>query len=539
MKIKGGISIKSIQTKILIVTFSSLIFLSLLIGCISIGLFNHSINESTNKTMENICENYKYKVNNVLSSIEQSVGIIVNYSTENILSLEMFNNKSQYDEYISGIEELFTNISLHTNGAVAYYYRINPKLIDSVSGFFYSVSLENSEEKFIKFPNTDLSLYEENDIEHVGWYYIPKENGVPSWLMPYQNLNNDIYMISYVVPIYFDNTFIGVIGMDVDFNVLTNMMTDIEEYETGNAYLLDDDIILYHIDLEYGSNINDIRLYNESLDKEVIETKSKLINDMILVLSVDKNEIVKDKNNLLETIIYVSILLLIFTILIMFFITRNIIKPLKKLTYATEKVQNGDFNISIDSETNDEVGLLSKSFQKTINILNEKMNYINGLAFKDSLTKVMSSSAYSIEIDTINKSLETIDNLCVIVFDVNDLKIINDKYGHEYGNRLLIEASSYITNIFGHHCTYRIGGDEFVVILENYTLDEINNLVDEYNSLMNSCHIDINGISNKVVVAYGYAIYDKTIDHEYSDVFERADTLMYINKKKLKKVSND
>ena len=87
---------------------------------------------------------------------------------------------------------------------MAFYYRINPELRDSVSGFFFT----GYDGNFSKVPNTNLNEFNEDDIEHVGWYYIPKNNGKATWLMPYKNLNVDIYMISYVVPIYFENNFV-------------------------------------------------------------------------------------------------------------------------------------------------------------------------------------------------------------------------------------------------------------------------------------------------------------------------------------------
>jgi diguanylate cyclase (GGDEF)-like protein len=53
------------------------------------------------------------------------------------------------------------------------------------------------------------------------------------------------------------------------------------------------------------------------------------------------------------------------------------------------------------------------------------------------------------------------------VFDINNLKVVNDKFGHEYGNKLIVSSANAIVAIFGEENTYRIGGDEFAVIIEN------------------------------------------------------------------------
>ena len=76
-------------------------------------------------------------------------------------------------------------------------------------------------------------------------------------------------------------------------------------------------------------------------------------------------------------------MLLILFLSIAYYFIHNLIKPLKDLTNATKKVLNGEFDVNINSYSNDEVGILASSFNTTINVLHEKMNYINALAYKD------------------------------------------------------------------------------------------------------------------------------------------------------------
>jgi len=71
--------------------------------------------------------------------------------------------------------------------------------------------------EFKSLTPTDFSSYDKDDLEHVGWYYIPVNNGKPTWMEPYLNSNINVYMISYVVPIVIDNVKVGIVGMDIDF----------------------------------------------------------------------------------------------------------------------------------------------------------------------------------------------------------------------------------------------------------------------------------------------------------------------------------
>ena len=55
---------------------------------------------------------------------------------------------------------------------------------------------DNSSGEFTKIEPTDFTMYEPDDLEHVGWYYIPVNNGKPTWMEPYLNSNINVYMVS-------------------------------------------------------------------------------------------------------------------------------------------------------------------------------------------------------------------------------------------------------------------------------------------------------------------------------------------------------
>ena len=146
----------------------------------------------------------------------------------------------------------------------------------------------------------------------------------------------------------------------------------------------------------------------------------------------------------------------------------------------------------------------------------------------------MSDTSYSIEVQRINEVLNKDTKLHVLVFDINNLKIINDKYGHEYGNKLIIGAADTITKIFNKDNTYRIGGDEFVIIVENQTDEAIEKSLNEYNDLVKDCYLELPDMKHNIVIAYGYTKFDNSMDTCFEDVFNRADSLMYKHKRQLK-----
>ena len=102
-------------------------------------------------------------------------------------------------------------------------------------------------------------MYDKTDVEHVGWYYVPVENGAPLWMDPYLNGNVNVYMISYVVPLYVDGESVGIIGMDIDFSQITGMVEKTKAFSTGYSFLYKPDgSIMYHPEMENGADLEQL-----------------------------------------------------------------------------------------------------------------------------------------------------------------------------------------------------------------------------------------------------------------------------------------
>ena len=152
-------------------------------------------------------------------------------------------------------------------------------------------------------------------------------------------------------------------------------------------------------------------------------------------------------------------------------------------------------------------------------------------AFTDSLTGVKSKLAYSETESEINERIATGMEapFSVVVCDVNGLKFINDNFGHKKGDELIKNAAVMICRLFMHSPVYRTGGDEFVVIISD--ADYINRHV-----IMQKLHdLSVEHIeTGEVVVSAGISDYEPGETHSFKAVFEKADALMYEEKKLLK-----
>ncbi len=151
------------------------------------------------------------------------------------------------------------------------------------------------------------------------------------------------------------------------------------------------------------------------------------------------------------------------------------------------------------------------------------------LAEKDMLTKCYNRNAYNEDIQKKNFG----SNVFVVMFDLNELKKCNDTLGHMEGDRYLIDSANLIKKIFDDYGkVYRIGGDEFCIIMENSSEEEICVLIKKlmkeeaaYNEQSKNVHMQI---------ATGYAQFDAGMDMELDKTRSRADERMYENKRQLK-----
>ena len=157
----------------------------------------------------------------------------------------------------------------------------------------------------------------------------------------------------------------------------------------------------------------------------------------------------------------------------------------------------------------------------------EYIEDVHTMAYTDKLTGVGNRTAYYDRVESLEQ-LITEKGLCfsVGVFDLNGLKKANDDHGHEYGDRLIIDAADALCAVFGKENIYRIGGDEFVTILENVEETEMR-------EKLQALDTEIENVNERrrepMSIAKGAAGLDER-DWKFNDIFNRADKAMYEDK---------
>ncbi|MHB1452427.1 MAG: GGDEF domain-containing protein [Saccharofermentanales bacterium] len=157
-------------------------------------------------------------------------------------------------------------------------------------------------------------------------------------------------------------------------------------------------------------------------------------------------------------------------------------------------------------------------------------NFLNEAQFKyDPTTGILNRHSFEKRL----VELQKLDKATIVVFDLNNLKDINDSQGHFEGDNYLTYAAEIIRESFADHGTaYRIGGDEFCVLCSSAVSQD--RLAESFNKIASLSLIHRPDPQIALSIAYGYSIYDKTENDNIYRSFAKADSAMYEHKLNLK-----
>lgn len=540
----------SIRTKLAAVTLTAILISVLTVGVVGIFSLKGLGDSSSRQILSLLCEREAQSLELYFSSVMQTVETVSNYAEHELTEI----SDLTMQHHVGNVMEIFSTLAESTQGVMTFYYRVAPEISARSSGFWF---YRNEEGRFIRHELTDVEAYDEDDISHVGWYSIPKERGEAVWMNPYYNENLGAMMISYVRPIYREGTFIGVIGVDIDYITLVDRLEGTAVFRSGYAFLTDENgKIVYHPQREIGSDSAAFReqevqgllservsIVNYQYEQDSkLAASSILTNGMRLYVTAPQAEIDSAWVNMVSVILAVSVTILLLFIAVSLGVTRRITEPLQNLTEAAKQMEKGNYDVPLDYRGNDEVGVLTSSFASMSAYMKEHINDLNSRAYRDQLTNVRNKAAYEIYLRDREaerhsappeKEGEDSFGVAICMFDCNELKHINDMYGHARGDIYLRNCCELICQVFSHSPVFRIGGDEFLAVLKDGDFLQREKLLQEFQTRMDQC-ADATNPWDRVSVAFGLAEYNATYDRSLEDTVRRADRTMYQNKRKMK-----
>ena len=218
------------------------------------------------------------------------------------------------------------------------------------------------------------------------------------------------------------------------------------------------------------------------------------------------------------------------------FVVGAVTKPLLRLTSASRKLADGDYNAELDYEGDDEVGILTQSFRQMRDHLKLYISDLNSRAYSDALTGIKNKGAFDIAAARLNDTIHHSGDksrldFAVVMFDCNNLKKINDEFGHEQGDIYLQTATRVICQTFVHSPVFRLGGDEFAAVLQREDYRDRDELLRVFDKNAEAVNANAKNPWEKVDIAKGMAEFRPGLDTDIDQVMRRADEQMYENKR--------
>ena len=385
---------KSIRMKITVAIVICSLITASIISLLSISDTRELSNAAAENELVLTCDNTGREINALISRIEQSVDTLTDIAMEKMDFSKFKNNNAYVEEYTNGLLEEFFTFAEHTDGAITAYIRYNPEFTEPTSGIF--LTRNDTQSAFESVTPTDFSMYDPSDAAHVGWYYIPVANKAPLWMDPYLNANINVYMISYVVPLYENGTSVGILGMDIDFGQLTSLADTAVAFDTGYSFIVSSaGNVLYHKEIESGTDLAEYNGGELSAVKEFVLDSSnqgktlqysyngddkylsyvELGNGMKLVLTAPLGEIKADANALSVQILLFLAMGLVVAVVLGVLIGSTIAKPIKRITQIIKQTSELDFHRAADIDKlmkkKDETGIMAKAVNEMRSVLRE------------------------------------------------------------------------------------------------------------------------------------------------------------------------
>ena len=353
---------KSIKTKIIVTVILCSLVSTFICGAISIVNSVSTSYEDSQQEMQLKCVSQSDELDTMMQNVSQSVEMVYSIAVAKLEHAASFRTSKDYvDTYTKQMLPILMQSAQNTKGALTAYIRYNPEFTEPTSGLF--LTRNNSDSEFESVTPTDFSMYDPSDVEHVGWYYIPVQNGKETWMEPYLNSNIGVYMISYVIPIEVDGESIGIIGMDIDFSEFTNTIDSLSIFDSGYGFLANDSgEVMYHKDLEIGSNLADAdsglqsvvdALGNEQTEETAVsytyQGKDKVMyyktleNGMKFVLTAPKTELQEKSRQLAKQIFGGAAFAMILTIIIGTVLGFTITKPITQIDGIVKQTAEFEF----------------------------------------------------------------------------------------------------------------------------------------------------------------------------------------------------
>lgn len=385
---------KKISTKIIVAITATTIFAALTVGSISIIRSRQVVLSEAKDKLQYLAKDNANSIDTSIVAVQDTGNYLADIFLDTFDIQKAKSDSTYMNSYEKSLEPLVKRFGETKKDVMGAYIIIDPSITNHEQGVWYADVAGSG--NFTKQKLTKASDYVPSN-PALSWYYNAKDAKKGVWTNPYVNGENKKNMISYTTPVYQNNQFIGVVGIDVTFDTFSKKVLGIKTYNTGDALLLDQsDNFLVSKSYKITDNFDSVSNgYFKSFAEEMKKQKSGLLewnyegatkfvayshlnNGDTLIITVPQNEVLQSLNNLTYLLIIIVLLCISVGSLVAWYLGRKISKPIMSVTKLIDKTANYDLIFDNDfislTKLKDETGIMSKSMIEMRKSMRELVN---------------------------------------------------------------------------------------------------------------------------------------------------------------------
>jgi len=453
-----------------------------------------------------------------------------------------------------------------------------------------------------------------SDFTGMPFYAVADEKNNPThsvkWTDVYLDPGGNGWMFSVCAPIYVENEMKGVAALDITTKHMVEQILDLKVGESGYAFLMNstNGTVLgfpksaaSDLGWKKGMAPDELNLFTNEASafykaQSALRADQPMLKRLMMngtpkyaymqpvgstgfriVLVVGESELIdeiRQANNEVQALakqsvnklLGIALLVLIGSLIVALRYSNKLVKPLTELTHSAKQVAHGDFDYLVNIKSNDELGVLSKSFNQMVVELrereeeqmalteqlrqqNEELEYSNrklnrlidrlneseeskerfqALSYTDELTGVYNRRYLEEHVTAEFAEHRDVMSYACIMLDIDDFKAINDTYGHLAGDHVLRDvADILLQNKRLHDVVVRYAGDEFVVLVEQVDKERASQIAERIRAAVEVHTSMFEDTMLRVTVSVGVAFIETGEPVDGDQILREADNALY------------